>query len=242
MQQNRLKVLIVDDETAARNVLLNYCSRNPALHAEDAVCSGREFVEKVTTKQYDLIFMDIELRDSTGTLALQQVPRLPPVIVTTGHPEYAVEAFELGMMDFLLKPFTFERFMLSVNRVIESAERNAGDKDFRTTGVSVRNGDHFYFVPFQEIIYVTSRGKGSIIHTTSTEHQTSRLLMSMNDTLPKHQFLRVHKQFVINLNFVSHLQQAAKGDYIAFLKDEENSQIPVSRTYSGELRTRLGLG
>lgn len=242
MQQNKLKVLIVDDEVAARDLLLNYCSRHSALNVEDTVGSGREFVEKVARKKYDLVFMDIELRDASGTLAMRQVPRLPPVIVTTGHPEYAVEAFELGMMDFLLKPFTFERFTRSVNRVIESANLNPGDQDFRTRGVSVRNGDHFYFVPFEEIVYITSRGKGSILHTTSTEHHTSRLLMSLDETLPKQQFLRVHKQFVINLTFVSHLQQAARGDYLAFLKDSEQSQIPVSRTYSGELRARLGLG
>lgn len=236
-----MKVLIVDDEKAARDVLENYCSRHPALQTEDVVCSGREFLEKIATKRYDLVFMDIELRDATGTLAMRQVPRLPPVIITTGHPEYAVEAFELGMIDFLLKPFTFERFSVSVNRVVESASLNAGDGDFRSTGVSVKNGDHFYFIPFEEIIYVRSRGKGSVLHTVSAEHLTSRLLMSLDETLPSHQFLRVHKQFVINLNFVSHLQQAARGDYIVFLKDSEQSQIPVSRTYSGELRTRLGL-
>lgn len=236
-----LNVLIVEDEQAAQATIVEYCGQHPRLKVSGIVTSGKDFLEKILKTKYDLVIMDIELEDTLGTLALRQAPRLPPIVISTAHPQYAVEAFELGVVDFLLKPYSIERFLRSVNRVIEAAERADSKKDLRSIGVSVKTGDNFFFIPFHEIVYVASQGKGSVIHTVRTEHYTPRLLMSIAEKLPQTQFLRVHKQFLLNLSFISHLQHMAKGDYLAFLKDEEQSQIPISRNHSAELKSRLGL-
>lgn len=236
-----LKVLIVENEPAAQATLMDYCAQHPRLEVEGVVSTGKEFVARVLASQFDLIIMDIELDDTLGTLALKQIPRLPPVIISTAHSQYAVEAFELGVVDFLLKPFSFERFLRSVDRVLAASQRLDLKQDPRSIGVSVKNGENFFFLPFHEIVYVESQGKASVIHTVKTEHYTPRLLMAIAEKLPRSHFLRVHKQFILNLGFISHLQHMAKGDYVAFLKDEEHSQIPVSRNHSVELKQRLGL-
>lgn len=155
-----------------------------------------------------------------------------------------MRAFELGAIDYLLKPISDSRFNEAVDRVLarlSSPSVQPESSQPERIGVTFKEGENYHFIAFNEIVFLESRGKRTVVHTRSRTFETPRLLHVLSARLPQNIFLRVHKQFVLNINYVSTVQHMMKGDYIAFLSDEDDTQIPVSRNFSGAFRQMLGM-
>ncbi|PJZ70421.1 hypothetical protein CH373_04930 [Leptospira perolatii] len=235
-----LSVLIVEDEVPARELLLSFVSTRPELKVNGVAVDGTSAKQELLEKQYDLVFMDIDIPFLNGLEILEDLPRIPPIIFTTAYSHYAVDAFNLGAVDYLLKPYSLNRFDESVNRMIATIKSNPPESQQKQDfGIFVSEGVNHFLVPYSDIIYVSSHGKKTVLHTIKKEIQTSRLLKVIEFKLPKSRFVRVHKQFIVNMKFISHIQYYSSGQYLLYLKDGEESIIPVSRLYAPKLKEKF---
>jgi len=238
---DRLSVLIVEDEYPARALLVEAISHRSDLRVQDIVRTGREALRKGKRFNYDLIFMDIRLPDSSGIDVAERLQKDVPIIFITAYDQFALNAFTVGAIDYLLKPFSVIRFNQAVDRVLIKRSGMDGNAVVRRLGLSVREEHIYHFLPFASITYINSSGKHSIIHTRFRDFDTPRLLHVLEKKLPVRGFLRVHKQYIVNINYIGTLRSLNKGDYMLYLKDEDDSQIPVSRNFAGPLKEVLGL-
>ncbi|TGL60477.1 LytR/AlgR family response regulator transcription factor [Leptospira sarikeiensis] len=240
-----LSVFIAEDEYPARELLVRYIMARPELRLAGMAEDGDQAFQIIQESNFDILFMDIDLPGRSGIQVLESLNRPTYVIFTTADSKFAVQAFDLGAVDYLLKPFTSERFDLAVDRALKFKHSENTEK----TNVS-ENTEQFlsfsensvrYRIEYKDILYFTSNNKRTIIHTFRKDYETSKLLKDILETLPVQKFLRIHKQHVVNLQFVSHIHYTAGGAYLVYLKDEEETPLPVGRTFASELRKRLGL-
>ena len=232
------KVLIVEDEPGARELLIDYIASEPRLQLAGIARRGGEGLEKIQNEKFDLVFLDINLPEMTGVELAAQLDKPPALIFTTAYEKHALEAFELGAIDYLLKPISKERFARSVARALQNlAEKPEGNEgSLSKLGLFVKGPETRHFLAYNQIVYISSSGKHSIVHTGTDEVHTLHLIKELESRLPPEQFQRIHKQYIVNLNYISRIEYFIGGSYILHLKDRENSSLPVGRKYAENLK------
>lgn len=224
MQSKRIKAIIVEDEPLARSGLEGYvkeidfielvASCEDALQANNALAQHRP----------DLMFLDIQMPRITGIDFLKSLAKPPMVILTTAYPNYALQGFELDVVDYLVKPYPFDRFLKAVNKArdlfllrSESTKSNSSAPEF----IFVKTDSRLEKVIFSEILYVEAMENYVIIHTHSQKIITMMTMKAMEEVLPDSDFLRVHKSFIVNHRHIS----SVEGNEIK----TGSAKIPVSR-------------
>lgn len=237
-------VLIVEDEYPARELLIQYLLSRPELNLKGMARDGAEAETAISTGDYDIVFLDINLPVQSGIAVLEslsELPRQPHVIFTTAYKEHAMAAFDHQAIDYLLKPFTLDRFQQAVDRALVFLKGGASEESaLKRHGIFVSENDRHCFVPYDKIMYLSSHGKQTVVHTFGADYRTPRLLKKMESILPEQSFARIHKQFIVNVFQINRLEYFMNGSYMLHLKDDEES-LPVSRTYAPGLKERFGL-
>ena len=220
-----IKCIIVEDETLAQNVLENYLRKT--VHCElVATCSNAlEARQALDTLDVDLMFLDIQLPGMTGLNFLRTLPSPPLVIITTAYAEYAVESYEFTVIDYLLKPVSYDRFCKAVNKVIEGKlftettrkEQHAADHIF------IKSNSKFFKVNFPEIIYIESMKDYLKIYTHEYRLVTHQTMNEMEKILPAAQFIRAHKSFIAGVGHIKSIY----GNSI----EVEGKTIPIGNNY-----------
>ena len=239
--ESSLTAFVVEDELPARELMIDYILSRSELKLDGIARDGAEALEKLGNRDVDVLFLDIQLPDISGIEVLEQLRRVRHVIFTTAYDSHAIRAFEFGAVDYLLKPIAEERFHQAVDRVISLRQAGKSGRPGRL-GLSIKEGDNHYVLPYHEIIYLSSSGKHTILHTTGRDHESARLLKELEESLPDDLFLRIHKQYLVNLSFISHIQHVIGGRYEAYLKDEDESTLPVGRQFADRLKKKLNIG
>ncbi len=239
-----LKVLLVEDELESRDLLTQYITSTPELSLSGIAKTGKEALDMLQSDNFDMVFLDINLPVISGLEVVEKLQdRLPYLIFITVSRQYALEAFELGAIDYLHKPISRERFEKAVARVTgfmhREGDRSSG-KSFQYSGILVSDGESRYLIPHSDIIYISANDRKSIIHTEKRDYDVSRMISELDERLPQETFLRIHRGTVVNLNFVAEMQYLLGGRYQLFLKDEDETSLTVGRTYVPELKKRLG--
>lgn len=240
MQDDIFTVFIAEDEQPARELLLDFVFSRNELKMEGWSRNGQDAYSKLCEKEYDLLFLDINMPLMTGIEVLEKLTNPPYVIFTTAYDAFAIKAFEFGAVDYLLKPFTQERFNNAVDKAL-SVIRNK-DSNFNSLtklGLSFKEGDNHYLIGYNDIIYISSQGRHSFIHTRTKVFETVQSLKDINQKLPDDLFIRIHKQYIVNLNYISHVQYLIGGQYAAFLKDAEKTTLTIGRMYAPALKGKL---
>ena len=233
-------VLIAEDELPARELLVDYLLTRSELKLSGIAKDGEEALEKISSEKYDLVLLDIHLPVLSGIEVLERLKKFPYVIFTTAYDKYAIKAFEIGAIDYLLKPFTLERFQQSIDKFINNKKNNYEHvSSTNGLGMSFREKGRHHLLPYKEIIYLSSSGKHTIIHTEEKDFETSILLKEVENKLPDDTFIRIHKQFMVNVQYISVLEYYIGGQYIAFLKDKDENTLPVGRKYVSDLKEKL---
>ena len=236
-------VLLVEDEYPARELLIQFLLSRTELQLQGIAKDGKEAADAMSTGKFELIFLDVNLPVQSGIDALAALDDLevqPHVIFTTAYKEHAYAAFEHQAVDYLLKPFTLERFSQAVDRALTFLKaRTIEEPALKRHGIFVSENDRHCFVPYEKIMYLSSHGKQTVVHTHGGDFRTPRLLKAMEDALPEQSFARIHKQFIVNVYQIDRLEYFMNGSYLLHLKDEES--LPVSRTYAPVLKSRFGL-
>lgn len=236
-------VLIVEDEYPARMLMTEYIVNCPELKLSGIAENGEKAVSMLTEKSFDLVFMDINLPAISGLEILQKHSQSGSFfVITTAYSEFAVDAFELDAVDYLLKPFSFDRFRKSVDKALRFLqERTNQDSNETSKTLKILSDSATHFISFQDIQYISANNKSSVVHTIHKDLETSKLLKEIEDKLPTNQFVRIHKGFIINLDFVANLRYDKGGAYSLQLKNEDETTLPVGRSYAQNLKEILKL-
>lgn len=257
----RLRILIVDDEPLARQRLRSLLRGEADVEIVDECADGRQAVASLRNERLDLVFLDVQmpLLDGFGVLAEVQDIRLPAVIFCTAYDRYALRAFEVHALDYLLKPFDRDRFRKALTRArshIEQADglevnrRLAallGDLEREQQGRGVRkpvdrlvikSGGRVVFVRPEEIDWIEAAGNYLRLHVGNEVHLLRETMGALEGRLDPDRFVRIHRSTIINLERIRELQPAFHGDYVVFLKD--GKELTLSRGYREKLQERFG--
>ena len=237
----KIKCLIVDDEQYARKLLEDYVSRIPDLELAGQCRNSMEAMQQMNRQPIDLVFLDIQMPDLSGIDLMKTLAHKPLVIFTTAYQEYAVEGYELDVIDYMLKPISFERFLKGVNKALEQArlKRQTSAATFLTNRAEQDQGGHtnikadhkIYKLLHEKILFIEGLKEYVIFHTRERKYIVLESLKRLEEVLPAGQFLRVHKSFIVNTTRVDSLY----GNLIEIM----DHQIPIGKSYAEHVKTTL---
>jgi len=247
------KVIIIDDEPLARSIVAEYLQSYPELQLLQECNDGFEGIKAIMQHQPDLIFLDIQMPKITGFEMLELIEQPPAVIFTTAFDEYAIKAFETHAVDYLLKPFSKERFDKAVQKWMEqkavthSAPAAATESLLETASLSpgqnqrivVKNGAKIKIIPVHEVLYLEAADDYVKIHTAESYYLKNKTMAHFEKALDAQQFARCHRSYMVNVQHIARIDPYEKDGHIAILKS--GAKVPVSKTGYVKLRQVLGL-
>jgi DNA-binding LytR/AlgR family response regulator len=230
--------MIVDDEPLAREVIETYIKDFPLITLVRKCSNAIEALEALKQDNIQLIFLDINMPSLSGINMLKSMPSPPCVIFTTAYAQHALEGFELNAVDYLLKPFSFERFVQAVNKACRKIEVEAVASSLREENderdyIVVKADKKLHKVNFEDIVYFNSIGdylkifmkKGKVIITNET-------LKSIEASLPANLFARIHKSYIVSVKSIQYIE----GNQVVI----EDTALPIGLTYKEQLINRFG--
>ena len=248
------KVIIIDDEPLARAVVKEYLKNYPELTIVAECSDGFEGVKKIAEHKPDLIFLDIQMPKINGFEMLELINDNPSVIFTTAFDEYALKAFETSALDYLLKPFTKERFSTAIEKwkntdkpvnstdstqsfsALSEIEHKQPDEHLR---VVIKDGAEIKIVPTVDIHYIEAYDDYVKIFIKDGYHLKEKTMNYFEKVLPTNQFVRIHRSYIININELTKIESFEKNSYVAILRS--GKRVPISRTAYGPLKESLGV-
>lgn len=227
---NAYQCLVIEDEPLAQQVLKKYIQDHPSLELA-AICSDALEAQQVLAKQsISLLFLDINLPRLSGTGFLKTLSHPPLAIFTTAYPEYAAEGFELDAIDYLVKPFSFERFLKAVNKALEKLERKSTEKP-APASIFIKSDKKVYKINLDDILYLEALDDYVKLVTTQGNYLVNDTLKSLQEELPSSQFMRVHKSYIIAKGGIVFFE----GNYVRIGEKD----IPIGASYREEIYNRL---
>lgn len=244
------KVVIIDDEPLARSIVVEYLQEHPSIEIAAECNDGFQGVKAIMQHKPDLIFLDIQMPKINGFEMLELLDSTPSVIFTTAFDEYAIKAFEANAIDYLLKPFSKERFDLAIQKWNEkkntSSEKNIQSLLENTTKqpdernrIVVKNGSDIRIVPMADVMYIEAYDDYVKIFTKDTYYLKKKTMNYYEQVLDSSQFFRTHRSFIINLQELTKIEPLEKNTYVVLLKN--GKRIPLSRTGYSKLKETLGV-
>lgn len=237
-----LRTVICDDERPALDLLEGILTAGQRVSITGAYQSVEQAVARINQGGVDLAFFDIEMPGSSGIEAFSQltVSPKPLLIFATAHPEYALEAFEVEAIDFLLKPLDPDR----VGRALDKAERlhrltSSVDAQEKATPAEpgtlrVKDVGHVFFIPFEQVLWVEAAGDYSLVHTSEREYALRRTISALESDLPSEQFVRVHRSAIVQIAAVREVRVLPKGD--AQISLSHGAVVKASRSYRDAIK------
>jgi DNA-binding LytR/AlgR family response regulator len=219
-----IKCIIVEDETLAQQVIQSHLQKVDRFELV-GICNNALEAETVLNKQeVDLIFLDIQLPGMSGLNFLRSLQNPPLVVLTTAYAEYALESYEFNVIDYLLKPISFERFSKTINKIVDGrlftqVEKNSLPVDH----IFIKSNSKFFKVNFSEIIYVEGMKDYLKVHTADYKLITHQTMNDMEKLLSSKQFIRVHKSYIVAVPYI----RSIYGNSI----EMEKVTIPIGSSY-----------
>ena len=231
-----LTCLIVEDEPLARNLMTEYVSKVPYLKLIKACSNPLSALETLRAEDIDVLFLDIQMPDITGISLLKTLQKKPFVILTTAYSQYALEGYELDVVDYLLKPITFERFLKAVDkvnqRVAQQAPKEFGHPEVKRSEeaefVFVKDGTKLVKVFLNDILYVEGLKDYVTIHTKHQKIVTLQRLKTLEEQLPSDKFMRIHHSYIVALQAIDAVQKSEVRI--------GNALLPISESYRKAFR------
>lgn len=225
--------IAIDDEPKALEVIERYCQKIGLVSLKATFREPFKAIEFLNREMVDLIFLDINMPDINGMQLLQTLSPRPLIIFTTAYSQYAVESYELNAVDYLLKPATFERFLMAINKAVAAlASKNTTGMN-EGAAVLIKSGPQTYRVKVSEILYLEKNGNYITVHQKDGNILIRENMADIFDLLPAADFIRVHKSYAVGIRHISMIevhQLIVNGE-----------KIPIGSTYRDSLRDRLGI-
>jgi len=236
----KTKCLIVDDEPLAQRVIESHMEKLEDLELVAKCSNAIDAMQKLKQHNIDLIFLDIQMPELSGVDFLKTLQNPPSIIFTTAYRNYAIDAFELNVLDYLLKPITFERFIKSINKFYEFKNINTphifqtpNDNEKENNFIYIRQKKTMIKVMLDNILYIESlKDYIRLFLQSGGSLMTKQKISTMAELLPENNFIRVHKSFIVNINKIKTLSPTSIG-----LSDK---MIPIGRSYKAYTLSHLG--
>lgn len=226
-----IRCLIVDDEELALNVLEKFIATIPTLELVGKCDNAIEAISFLHNNEVDLLFLDINMPELSGLDMLKTLTNAPKVILTTAYSEYALESYEYGVVDYLLKPIKIERFIKAVNKVVmqfeefKKSEKSITKEKPKT--IFIKEEQSSYQINHQDILYIESYGNYLKVHTKEKTYVTRETMQNILNALKNDAFVRVHKSYIVNLYYINKVY----GNTIKL----SNIEIPIGASFKSEV-------
>ena len=255
MTTPRTRVLIVDDEPLARERIRTLLEEEPAFELVGEAADGTAGAESILALQPDLVFLDVQMPGADGFDVIEAVgaDKMPFVVFVTAYDRYALRAFDVHALDYLLKPFDRERFRDALSRARKQLDRDEnGDlgrrllalvKDLRrdqpkSDRLVVKSGGRLFFLRTEEIDWVEAAGNYVRIHVGPASHLLRETMNAIEGRLDPEKFFRIHRSRIVNMERIQELQPWLNGEYAVLLRT--GTRLTLSRGYREKLQDRLG--
>ncbi len=223
-----VRCLIADDEPIARDIILNYCSHLPMLKVVGSCSNALEAKAVLQKEQVDILFLDINMPVLDGISFLKTIRNPPQVIFTTAYKEYALNAFDLSAVDYLLKPFSLERFIVAVDKALDRISKpvpqevsaEAGNTD---DSLFIKTDNKIYRVIYRDIFYAEASGNYTKVVCRNQTLMPMQTFSNFEQLLPSSVFIRVHRSFIINKSLITLIE----GNRVFI----NNIEIPIGSNY-----------
>lgn len=230
--------LIADDEPIAREIIQNYCTHLPMLKVIASCSNALEAKAVLQKEKIDILFLDINMPVLDGISFLKTIQNKPQVIFTTAYKEYALNAFDLAAVDYLLKPFSLERFIIAVDKAMERLNKTVPTAIQSATEETedhlfIKADNKIFRIAHKDIIYAEANGNYTKIITTRNTLLPSITFSGFEEQLPLSKFIRVHRSFIINKSFITHIE----GNRV-YLNAVE---VPIGINYKEKFLKELGM-
>lgn len=226
--------LIVDDEPLAQEVLKSHLGKIDSIEIAGTACDAIEAFDFLNRHKVDLLFLDIHMPEMKGTELIRNLKNPPAVVLTTAHRQYALEGYDLDVLDYLLKPISFERFLHTIgkffaqfNRQDEVSLHGKGKEEF----IYLREKNTIHKIPLSEIVYVESMGDNLVVHTEKRTITSRCTISSVEEILSENGFLRIHRSFIISIKNITGFNAGS-----VFLG---NKDFPIGSSYKNVVFKRL---
>jgi two-component system LytT family response regulator len=228
----KLRALIVDDERLARQKIRRFAEQREDVEVVGEAANVEEAIAAVTRDRPDLVLLDIQMPGGNGFEVLKANP--PAVVFITAHDDYAIRAFEVAAVDYLLKPFDRERFDQAIERV-----RKGKPRDLTSAFFTVRKRDRTLFVAVKDVDWIEAEGKYVRVHVREQSYLVRDAIGDVEARLDVRLFVRIHRSRIVNLRRVVEIQRGLGGDATVVLHD--GTRLTMSRRFRARVRERTGL-
>ena len=235
----KTKCMIVDDEPLAIKIIQSYVEKTPNLEVVATCQNGIEAFDILMKTKVDLLFLDIEMPELTGIDLLKSIKDSPAVIFTTAYRDFAIDAFDLDAVDYLLKPISFERFFKAVSKYFlmrgkETSSKviSSGQSESEQGFVYVRADRKVVKIPLDEIRYIESLKDYVKIHRSDEVIITKEKISQLEEKLPESQFIRTHRSFLVAFSYID--------AFTAETIEVAGKELPIGRTYKNSVLSFLG--
>ncbi|MFQ5651665.1 MAG: LytR/AlgR family response regulator transcription factor [bacterium] len=248
-----IRTYLVEDEAPALQRLEDLLAGMTEVRVIGSTPSGKQAVMDIDTLKPDLLFLDIQLRDLSGIDVLHLIQHQPAVIFTTAYDQYAIQAFELRAVDYLLKPFSGERLQEALLRAREKLLAPiAPEKTIKQLltrwqppatylrRVASKVGDKIFIFSDEEVVYFASENKLIFAYLEDRKFLINYTLAQLQARLDPEKFFRIHRSTIVNLNYVHKIEIWFGGGYKLTVRDKQRSELTISRTAGKALRNKLG--
>lgn len=247
-----VRTVIIEDEEPARVLIKAYLASHENIQLVAECENGLEGIKTISEALPDLIFLDIQMPKLTGFEMLELLEETPEIIFTTAYDEFAIRAFEFNAVDYLMKPFSKERFDQALEKAfarmknkLDSSEKIEKLKEkIRKDGgtvdrIFVKTGSHIDVIPVEEISHIVAQDDYIELHTPKGKFLKNETMSSIEHRLPEENFIRVHRSSIINTSQIEKLEKYGKENYIIILKDK--TKVMVSKSRVKQLKDHLGI-
>jgi two-component system LytT family response regulator len=245
-----IRTIIVDDEPLARQLIREYLQGFPEIAVVGECRNGRQAIKAINQEKPDLVFLDIRMPGIDGFGVLEQLHCVPRVIFSTAHDDFALRAFEVNAVDYLLKPYDRQRFARAVRRVLKEQEppdqgldrvlglmQHAREAAAFPVRIYVRVGRKIVSVLTADILFIEAEGDYSSLHTAGGSYLSNLSLTELERRMDPGRFVRVHRAFIVAHDAVQHLTSDGEGGFVATMRN--NATVKVSRTYADRIKSLI---
>ena len=224
------RYLIIDDEPIAHRIIENYCENLPYLEKKGNCYNAFEALQFLNEDTVDLLFLDINMPKLSGFDFLKTLPNSPKIIVTTAYKEFALEGYELNVSDYLLKPFSFDRFLKAINKTFDSAQNKKSsvalppnETEPNINSFFLRGDKKHHQIHFEDLLFIEAYGHYTKVYVKNEMIVSPQKISDLEQLLPKFDFIRTHKSFIFAKNKIKQIEgnRILIGGY----------KVPIGQTY-----------
>jgi two-component system LytT family response regulator len=246
----KIRTVIIEDEAPAREIIKHYLKELDYIEVIAECADGFSGLKTISSMKPELVFLDIQMPRLTGIELLEVLTEKPEVIFTTAYDQFAIRAFELNAVDYLLKPFPKRRFLEAVKKAADKIQSGTGNKEPASqllakkpepaspvNRVVVRKGNAINLIPVEQIRYVEAQDDYVMIHHTNGKALKQQTMKFYEDNLSKTDFVRIHRSYIVRVAEIKRIEPYGKENHVAIL--QSGDKLPVSRAGFRQLKEEL---